>query len=146
MPAPTRSVLLRDLAIFQLKMFLDGVKGLLLSQVAIFAAVVDILFLQVTHGRLFYKVLAFGEKCDLFLNLYGAADGAASDRDGLFGRSRAGSNTLLGKLEAMLREREDDIRAAGRAVNGVASAAASKTAEAAARGAEHLRNRSRANV
>lgn len=144
MESPSRTVLLRDLAIFQLKMLLDGAKGLLLSQVAIFAAVVDVLFLRRTRGRLFYKVLAFGEKCDLWLNLYGAADGARGDRDGLFGRSRAGSDTMLGKLEELVREREDDFRAAGRAVGGVASAAAAKTAHAAARGAEHLRARRQA--
>jgi hypothetical protein len=142
MSSPTRFVLLRDLAIFQLKMLLDGAKGLLLSQVALAAAVVDVLFLRHTRGRLFYKVLAFGEKADLWLNLYGAAAGARTDEDGLFGRSRAGSDTMLGKLEEMVREREPDLRAAQRAVGGAAATAAERTAAAA----ERLRERARAGV
>jgi hypothetical protein len=42
-------------------------------------------------------------------NLYGAAQRAGSDRDGLFGVSRAGDANFLGKLEELVREKETEL-------------------------------------
>ena len=36
------------------------------------------------------------------MNLFGAAEQAEATADGLFGASRAGSDSLLGKLEAIV--------------------------------------------
>ncbi|HEX7238802.1 MAG TPA: hypothetical protein VF263_00940, partial [Longimicrobiaceae bacterium] len=107
----SRKVLVRDLVLFQVKLALDGLKGFFLFQASIAAAVVDVIFMPITRGRLFYAVLRASERMDLWLNLYGAADGAGSDRDGLFGRSRAGDNTFLGKLEELVREKEQEVTA-----------------------------------
>jgi hypothetical protein len=95
-------VLLRDLGIFQLKLLLDGIKGTAVALIALAAAVIDLLTKK--PGRLFYRVLSLGERLDLWLNLYGAARKAPASGDGLFGASKAGTNTMLGKLEAMARE------------------------------------------
>jgi hypothetical protein len=105
-----RGVLIRDLLIFQLKLVLDGAKGVLVFQLSIGAAVIDFIL-----GRpaLFYRVLRFSERFDLWLNLYSAAEGAAEGAnegtaegaDGLFGASRAGSDSLLGKLEELVKQR-----------------------------------------
>ena len=43
------------------------------------------------------------ERLDLWLNLHGTAEGAESDADGLFGRSEAGSDTMLGRLDQPVR-------------------------------------------
>ena len=43
------------------------------------------------------------ERFDLWLNLHGATEGAEEDVDGLFGGSEAGSDTLLGQIEQMVR-------------------------------------------
>ncbi len=96
-----RWVIVRDLAIFQLKLFLDGLVDLVLSPLAIAAACVEILLVGRRRGRLFYAVLRIGERADLWLNLYGAS--RTADADGLFGGSRAGSDTLLGELEQRIR-------------------------------------------
>jgi hypothetical protein len=95
-------VLLRDLAIFQLKLMLDGIKDVTLSPVAIAAAAADVVFPGEGVGHRFYAVMRLGERFDRWLNLFGAADKADATRDGLFGASRAGSDTLLGRLEAMV--------------------------------------------
>ena len=100
--APSRRVILRDLLIFQAKLALDGIKGVFLLQASIVAAVIDLLLGRRKKTVLFYKVLELSERIDLWLNLYGAA-GAGTNSDGLFGRSRAGENTLLGRLEQMVR-------------------------------------------
>jgi hypothetical protein len=102
-----KRVVLRDLMIFQVKLFLDGVKDLVLSPVAVLAAAADLLFPGRVTGHRFYMVMSVGEKFDGWLNLFGAADSASAEADGLFGASRAGSATLLGQLEAMVLGREE---------------------------------------
>lgn len=97
-----RGVLIRDLMIFNLKLVIDGLKDLGLMQIAIVAAAADLL-MDKQPPRYFYKVMRLSERFDLWLNLHGASIGAENDGDGLFGRSRAGSNTLLGKLEELVR-------------------------------------------
>lgn len=98
-----RQVLLRDFMIFMLKLWLDGLKDICVSILAIGAASVDFLASRRHRPSLFYAVLRLSERADLWLNLHGAAETAGDDEDGLFGVSAAGSPTLLGKLEQMVR-------------------------------------------
>jgi hypothetical protein len=100
-----RRVLVRDLAIFQLKLVLDGLKGVFVLQLSIGAAVFDFVFGRPGRTLLFYRVLRLSERFDLWLNLYNASGEAEMNRDGLFGASRAGSDTLVGKLEEIVRQR-----------------------------------------
>jgi hypothetical protein len=109
----TRGVLIRDLILFQIKLVLDSLKGIALFQASIVAAVIDVIFMPITRGRLFYSVLRFSERVDLWLNLYGASEGAQNDADGLFGTSRAGAPTFLGKLEQVVREKEREFVRSG---------------------------------
>ncbi len=97
----SRWVIVRDLLLFQLKLFLDGVIDVTLAPLSIGAAIVEILFGGERRGRLFYAILRFGERADLWLNLYSASRRA--DTDGLFGGSKAGSDTLLGEIEQRIR-------------------------------------------
>jgi len=98
----SRSVLLRDFFIFQLKLWLDGFKDLVMIQLSVVAVVVD-LFFGGTRKRLFYKVIKLGERIDLWLNLHGALSRGEGTEDGLFGGSRAGTKTMLGELEQRIR-------------------------------------------
>ena len=110
-----RRVVLRDLMIFHAKLLLDGAKGIALLWVATGAALVDVVFPGERPGRLFYLVMRIGERADAWLNLYGAAAGASATDDGLFGRSKAGSATLLGQLEQAVRGGDVPGRARRRA-------------------------------
>jgi hypothetical protein len=105
----TRGVLIRDLLLFQMKLALDALKDIVLFKASLVAAILEVIFMPLTRGRLFYGVLRFSERVDLWLNLYGAAEGAENDRDGLFGTSRAGDPTYLGKLEQMVRQKEREF-------------------------------------
>ncbi|CAN5801945.1 hypothetical protein BH23GEM9_BH23GEM9_16620 [soil metagenome] len=112
MTSPQR-VVFRDLVIFQAKLFLDGLKDIVLSPVSIIAAAADII-LPGRSGRYFYGVVAAGEKFDRWLNLFGAATHADAARDGLFGASRAGSDTMIGQLESFVLKGDGRPRAADR--------------------------------
>lgn len=104
----SRWVILRDLGLFQLKLFLDGLIDLTLAPLSIAAAIVEIFFGGERRGRLFYTILRLGERADLWLNLYGASRKA--DVDGLFGGSKAGSDSLLGEIEQRLRGGDEPRR------------------------------------
>ncbi|MGH7481175.1 MAG: hypothetical protein ACRELV_03400 [Longimicrobiales bacterium] len=95
-----REVLLRDMLIFQLKLWLDGVKDIALAPMALFATIADWLFGRPADGYLLYRVMRTGERFDLWLNLYGPARRAEGSREGLFGASSASDETLLGRLES----------------------------------------------
>lgn len=98
----TRWVIVRDLIIFQVKLVLDGAKDIVLSPLSLFAAALDILLPGPFPGHRFYAVLRLGEGFDRWLSLFSAAGKASAQDDGLFGASRAGSDSLLGKLEELV--------------------------------------------
>jgi hypothetical protein len=109
-----KSVIMRDLVVFLIKLGIDNLKGLAVIQLAILAAAIDIVAPGERPGHRFYGLLRLSERFDLWLNLYGPASGAEDDEDGLFGRSRAGSNSLLGKLEGIVRGDDFDDPAAAK--------------------------------
>ena len=101
-----RNVVVRDFAIFQVKLLLDGFKDVALSALSLGALVIDLLSGGGSRPRVFYSVLAISERFDLWLNLSGAVSRLEEeelDEDGLFGASEAGSDTLLGKMEELVR-------------------------------------------
>ena len=100
---PMTKVSVRDFAIFQLKLLIDGVKDGTVFTMSFVAFGVDLVFRRHGQRRWFYKMMRVSEKFDLWLNLHGAAQGAEGDEDGLFGQSEAGSDTMLGQIEQMVR-------------------------------------------
>jgi hypothetical protein len=114
----TRWVILRDLAIFQMKLVLDGAKDIVLGPVSIGAVALDLLFPGPQPGHRFYAVMRVGERFDRWLSLFSAADKASAHEDGLFGASRAGSRSLLGKLEELVIGYEEPVMEPGGAERG----------------------------
>jgi hypothetical protein len=106
-----RTVIIRDLVIFQIKLLLDGLKDVVLSPLSVLAAALDLLSPTEKRGKRLYAILRLGERFDRWLNLFNVTERAAEHEEGLFGASRAGANTLLGKLEEMVlghAEEEDE--------------------------------------
>lgn len=105
MVVATRKVTLRDFVIFQVKLALDGLKDLVVIQLSVLAIIVDFIAGRGPRPRYFYSVMRVSERFDAWLNLHGAVEGldAAGNEDGLFGASEAGADTLLGRIEEMVR-------------------------------------------
>jgi hypothetical protein len=100
------SVLLRDLVLFNLKLALDGMKDVALIWISVIAVIGDLLVGGSRRGQFFYATMRLGERIDLWLNIYGTARNAENNPDGLFGESRAGDATYMGKMEELIgRER-----------------------------------------
>lgn len=100
------AVLLRDLVLFNLKLALDGMKDVVLIWMSVIAVLADLVVGGSRRGRFFYATMRLGERVDLWLNIYGSARHAEANPEGLFGESRAGAPTYVGKMEELIgRER-----------------------------------------
>jgi hypothetical protein len=114
MTVTSRGVTLRDFAIFQLKLALDGLKDLVVFQVSIVAVVLDFIAGRGRRPRLFYSVVRASERFDKWLNLHGVMERLDADpsEDGFFGASEAGADSLIGRIEELVR-RGDEPRGRG---------------------------------
>ncbi|MDP2957281.1 MAG: hypothetical protein Q8N53_12730 [Longimicrobiales bacterium] len=101
----TRGVTFRDFLIFQLKLWLDGVKDLVVITLSTGAVILDFIAGQGRRPRLFYSVVRASERFDRWINLHAAMERmeAGESDDGLFGASTAGEDTLLGQIEQLSR-------------------------------------------
>lgn len=85
---PGRGELLRDVAIFQLKLLLDALRDFVMSPVSLVAAAIDLLGRGRDTGENFRRVLELGRTTDRWINLFGpprslqppVPDGASFDR------------------------------------------------------------------
>ena len=100
---PMTKVSVRDFAIFQLKLLIDGLKDGAVFTMSFVAFGIDLVFRRHGRRRWFYRMMRVSEKFDLWLDLHGATEAAESDADGLFGQSEAGSDTMLGQIEQVVR-------------------------------------------
>jgi hypothetical protein len=64
----------RDVAVFQLKLFLDNVRDLVLMPVSLIAALIDLVFRGEREGSLFYKVLRWGAHSEEVIDVYSAIE------------------------------------------------------------------------
>ncbi|HSH76518.1 MAG TPA: hypothetical protein VLA09_12590 [Longimicrobiales bacterium] len=105
MTVTSREVTLRDFVIFQLKLALDGLKDVVVFNVSIVAVVLDFIAGRGRRPRLFYSVVRASERFDHWLNLHGVMErfDETGGEDGLFGASEAGSDSLIGQIEKLVR-------------------------------------------
>jgi hypothetical protein len=105
MTVASRSVTLRDFAIFQAKLILDGMKDFAAVWLSTGALILDFIAGRGKRPRLFYSVVRMSERFDNWINLHSVVqrmDELESD-DGLFGGSTAGEDTLIGQIEQLVR-------------------------------------------
>jgi hypothetical protein len=65
---------LRDVLVFQLKLFLDNVRGFALMPVSLVAALIDLVSRGEREGALFYKVLKWGSHSEAVIDVYSAIE------------------------------------------------------------------------
>jgi hypothetical protein len=65
---------LRDVLVFQLKMFLDNVRDFALMPVSLVAALIDLVYRGEREGALFYKVLRWGSHSEKVIDVYSAIE------------------------------------------------------------------------
>lgn len=100
-------VLLRDVLMFQFKLVVDGLKDLCLAQVALGAAVVDIVRRDGTPGHRFYGVVRLSDRFDRWIDLHEplerVAVDAPPDAPEATAPSRRSADDLIERMEASAR-------------------------------------------
>jgi hypothetical protein len=65
---------LRDVMVFQLKLFLDNVRDFALVPISLVAALIDLVYKSEREGTLFYKVLRWGAHSEEVIDVYSAIE------------------------------------------------------------------------
>jgi hypothetical protein len=71
--------LLRDIAVLQVKLVVDGARDLILVPVSLVAGLISLFKGGAGTGSEFYDLLRLGRKSEQWINLFGAADRAHGD-------------------------------------------------------------------
>ena len=69
-----RWTLIRDIAVFQMKLLVDGLRDLILLPVSLVTGLVSLLKGGSTPGSEFYELLRVGRRSERWINLFGAAE------------------------------------------------------------------------
>ena len=69
----------RDVLVFQFKLIVDGLKDLFLAQVAVGAALLDLIRRDGSPGRRFYGIVRLSDRFDRWLDLHEPMDRAPED-------------------------------------------------------------------
>lgn len=108
---------LTDLAVFQFKLALDGLRDLLLSPVAIVAALAGLIAGGDRPDRYLREVLKFGLKTERWINLFGEYDGPGTAdhlvdplRERVMGEAQ--ENPWLNKAGTRLNRQLDQVNSA----------------------------------
>ena len=82
--SPDRWTLIRDIAVLQVKLIVDGLRDIVLVPVSLVIGVVSLLKGGTEPGPGFYDLLRVGRRSERWINLFGAAEhmhGPASEDD-----------------------------------------------------------------
>lgn len=109
MTVTSRSVTIRDFAIFQIKLALDGVKDFVAFNLSIVALLLDFISGRGKRPRLFYSVVRGSERFDKWLNLHSMIeqmdDMENMDEDeGFFAGADEDDDSLVGEIERLVKK------------------------------------------
>jgi len=94
---------MRDVLEFQFKLVVDGLKDLALAQVALGAALVDLVRRDGSPGRRFYGIVRLSDRFDSWLDLHAALERAPEDTPHLVPMSQHSVDDVLEGLETSTR-------------------------------------------
>ena len=106
-PPSEHWTLVRDVAVLQAKLIVDGLRDLVLVPASIIAGIVSLA--SSTEGRpgtQFYQLLGLGKQSERWINLFGALENAPPDLEHLEPFPEADMDELVGKLEAFVTDEE----------------------------------------
>lgn len=71
----SRSTVVRDVFIFQAKLWLEGFKDIVLMPLSLGAAVIDLVFRKSSSRSTLYSVMKLGDRFEQWVHLYAAIEG-----------------------------------------------------------------------
>jgi len=102
-----RNVTVRDFAIFQLKLVLDGMKDFFAIWLSIGAIILDVIAGRGRRPRLFYSVVRASERFDKWINLHSVVQRMDEEgsEDGFFGGMNDEEDTLVTEIDRLVKGR-----------------------------------------
>ncbi len=102
-----RWTLMRDVAVLQAKLIVDGLRDLVLVPASIVAGIVSLVSgTDSRPGPQFYQLLGLGKQSERWINLFGALENAPPDLEQIEPFPEADMDELVGKLETFVRDEE----------------------------------------
>ena len=100
---PDRWTLIRDVAVLQVKLVVDGLRDLILVPASLIAGVASLIGGDGEHpGPQFYRLLGVGKRSEHWISLFGAhrhsPDGVASERE----FNDASIDDIIGRVESFV--------------------------------------------
>ena len=106
--SPDRWTLVRDIAVLQAKLIVDGLRDLLLVPASLVAGIVSLVTQEDGRpGSQFYHLLSVGKQSERWINLFGALGNAPSDLEHIEPFPESDMDELVGKLESMVVNEEN---------------------------------------
>ena len=105
MTVTSREITLRDFAIFQLKLAMDGTKDFVAFWLSIVAITLDFIQGRGKKPRLFYSVVRGSERFDKWLNLHSVVQrmDEGDAEDGLFDGVEPDEDSLMTEIDQLVR-------------------------------------------
>jgi hypothetical protein len=96
----SRTKIVRDVLIFQAKLWLEGFKDFVLMPLSLGAAVIDLVFQRSGQQGTLYSVMRMGDRFEQWVHLYAALEAESDD---------GGGESDLRSLDQLLNEAADGI-------------------------------------
>ena len=101
--ASVRWTLIRDIAVFQAKLIVDGLRDLVLVPASLIAGIISLLSgSDGQPGTQFYRLLGVGKQSERWINLFGALRNAPPDLEQPVPFPDADLDDIVGKIEGFV--------------------------------------------
>jgi hypothetical protein len=102
-----RRTLIRDVALFQLKLIVDGFRDLLLVPVSLVTGLISLASGDGDKpGNQFYYLLGVGKQSEQWINLFGALENAPADMEHVHPFPDADMDAIVGQIETFVVDEE----------------------------------------
>jgi len=102
-----RWTLIRDVAVLQVKLVVDGLRDLILVPLSLIAGIVSLASGEKgVPGTQFYRLLGIGKQSELWINLFGAMKNAPPDLEHPMPFPDSDMDQIFGKIEAFVVDEE----------------------------------------
>jgi len=100
---PDRWALIRDVAVFQVKLLVDGLRDLALVPLSLVAGIMSLVSGEDrVPGTQFYRLLGAGKQSERWINLFGALTNAPPDLEQPLPFPDTDMDEIVGKIEAFV--------------------------------------------
>ncbi len=100
---PDRWTLLRDTAVLQVKLIVDGLRDFLLVPASLIAAIVSLVSSEDGKpGPQFYRVVAFGKRTERWIDLFGAARNSPESATEFEREDEPNIDALVSRMESFV--------------------------------------------